>query len=331
MRNGYAKYGLSFVFLGSNFAQQPITTTFMKNPRIPASSSFPKSSLALALACLLSCWGIPVATVSAQATFDFNTAGQLNDNFYPGTQGAVGPQVVSGGLDNSGWVSNTIIAGGRGFAVTDASFPVSASPITLSIYFKWQTNTLFLGEALQLGVGRSTDPDTAFSPLGGNAGSLGPASLQLLQVGIGPRTVADQVRIYGSSIVNGTNTNFNQPASPTVTLVDGNWYYLEVGFSLLPTEDGLAFSVNLNNANSSGVVGSNLLSWSSQQINSALVDGDLQAFFGTRNAAQVGISGVDNFSVSAIPEPSSLALVAGLGGVLISRGIRRKFFENNEA
>lgn len=253
--------------------------------------------------------------------WDFNTPGQLADDFYAGSQGAVGSQTASGGLNNSGWVETDMLAGGRGFEVTDQTFSGMTEAFTMSLYFQWQTNTLFSGEGLQLGIGRSTDSEVPFSPVGGSTGLIAPTSTQALSVGIGPRTSANDVRIYVSSMVNGTNTNLNQPLSPVATLTDGNWYFLEVNFSLLGTDDGFQYTVELFNSSNAGIVsGGSLLSYTNSAINAGLTAGDLNAYFGTRNADQVGITGVDNFYVSAIPEPSVAVLsLLGLVGLALRR------------
>lgn len=253
--------------------------------------------------------------------WDFNTPGQLAADFYAGSQGAVGTQAASGGLNNSGWVENGIIAGGRGFEVVDQAFSGLTSDLTMSIYFQWQTNTIFAAESLQLGLGRSTNPDVSFSPVGGNTGLNAPVSTQALSVGIGPRTVANDVRIYVSTMTDGSTTNLNQPGSPVATLADGNWYFLEVNFSLLGSNDGFAYTVELFNSSNTGVVsGSSLLSYSSSFVNAGLTAGDLNAYFGSRNAGQYGITGVDNFYVSAIPEPSVAVLsLLGLVGLALRR------------
>lgn len=265
----------------------------------------------------------------SQQLYDFNSSGQLTNNFYAGIhQGGVGTQSGSGGLSDSGWVPSSIGPGSRGAEVTDATFSGQTNAITLSIYFQWTANSLFTGESLQLGVGRTTDSST-FSPYGGNSGATTNTTTQSLSVGIGPRTQANDVRIYASTMENGTNANLTQPASPVATLTASNWYYLQVDLSLLGATNGFGYKVELYNSSSNGVVsGGSLLSWSNGFTNAALSDGQLNAYFLTRNSAQAGIAGVDNFYVSAIPEPSTSHIVLvgllGIGLVAILRRSRRR-------
>lgn len=258
------------------------------------------------------------ATTLRGETWNFDTAGQLSNDFYAGSQGAVGSQTASGGLNNSGWVETSILPGGRGFQVTDQTFSGTTEAFSMSIYFQWRSNSLFAGEGLQLGIGRSTDSQTVFSPVGGGSSLIAPTSTQALSVGIGPRTTANDVRLYVSSMINGTNANLNQPGSPVTTLAPGNWYFMEVNFSLLASSNGFQYGVGLFNSSSAGVVsGGSLLSWTNAATNAGLTAGDLHAYFGTRNAEQVGIVGVDDFYVSAIPEPSTALLaIFGLAGAL---------------
>lgn len=267
------------------------------------------------------------APAHSQQLYDFNTSGQLTNDFYAGIhQGGAGTQSASGGLSDSGWVPSLVIAGGRGAEVTKSTFSSQTTNFTLSIYLQWQANSLTSGESLQLGFGRTTDNST-FSPIGGNSGATTNTTTQFLSVGIGPRTQTNDVRIYVSTMADGTLANLNQPGNPVTTLTDGNWYYLQVDFSLLGATNGFGYNVALFNSSSSGVVsGTNLLSWSNSFTNANLSSGDLQAYFLTRNSGQAGITGVDNFYASAIPEPSNLAIFGLLGAamVVLIRGLRRK-------
>ncbi len=265
----------------------------------------------------------------AQVIYDFNTAGQLDDNFgynipsTPASHTNVGPQAPTGGLTNSGWVPNGLSAPQWGFEVADQAFS-GATNFTLSIYFQWQTRTGSTNSSYQsllLGVGRSSDTN-AFSPVGGNSGALGSASGQLLQIGIGGIANApDTVKIIAASVVDGTNSNIN--TTGTAVLTNGNWYYLQVDFSLLGTSDGYNAVASLYDSSNAGVIGSLLLTNTSGNItNTNLLAGDIQAYFGMRAPTYAGITGVDDFHVSTIPEPSTIALL--LVGTLCAMVFRKK-------
>lgn len=269
----------------------------------------------LATASLLACVQTLILAPDAhtQVVYDFNTPGQLASAFYSApTQGGMGSQANSGGLSDSGWVPNG--SGARGFEVTEATFSPLTSAFSLSIYFKFGgTLEPYVGETAWIGIGRSSDPNVTFDPRGGGTGFLGPESSQMLIAGVGPRTDGNSVRIYYATMVDGVNTNLNQPGSPTASLTIGNWYYLQVDFDLLGTEDGYDFTIELFNSSESGIVsGSALLSHTASAINADLTGGDVHALFGGRNGAAAGALGFDNFAVSAIPEPSVHALALGL-------------------
>ncbi len=258
---------------------------------------------------------LAASTASAQVLYDFNTPNQLADNFYPGVQfGGFGNQVASGGLNDSGRVNGPTTA--RGFQITNQTFSALTPEITMSIYFQFGTTVSpFVGETLWLGIGRDSDSEKTFDPVAGsNNTQIGSATGQSLQVGVGPRDNTDLVRIYFASVVDGTNFIYNAPGSPTAALTTGNWYYLEVNYTLLAEENGYSFSVGLYDSTSTGIVSeTSLLSHSASIVNPNLADGELHAFFGGRHAPSAGAVAVDNFAVSSIiPEPSTYALIGGI-------------------
>ena len=313
-------------------AWMQIASLNLQTPKLPM-KILPSSAVASrrTLSCLtaLAFFAMATSFAMAQVVYDFNTAGQLSDNFgynvpsTPANHTNVGPQSLAGGLTNSGWVPNGVTAPRWGFEVADQAFG-GATNFTLSIYFQWQTRTDSTSttyQSLLLGVGRSSDTN-AFSPVGGNAGALGPASGQLLQIGIGGIANApDTVRIIAASVVDGTNANINRSGSATLT--NGNWYFLQVDFSLLGSTNGYNAAAKLYDSSSAGVVGGLLLSDNSGNItNVNLLGGDIQAYFGMRAPTYAGITGVDNFYVSTIPEPSTIALL--LAGALCALVFRKK-------
>lgn len=272
---------------------------------------------------------LAASTASAQVLYDFNTPNQLADNFYPGVEfGNFGNQVESGGLNDSGRVDNTI-TGARGFLITNQTFSALTPEITLSAYFQFGgIPSSFTGETLWLGIGRDSDPEKIFDPVGGNSVALGSPTGQSLQVGIGPRTSENLVRIYYASVVDGVNGNLNAPGSPTTELTIGNWYYLEVNYTLLAEENGYSFSVGLYDSTSTGIVSeTSLLSHTASIVNPNLADGELHAFFGGRYGPSAGATAVDNFAVSSIiPEPSTYALVGGALALGLAFWHRRRVY-----
>lgn len=267
---------------------------------------------------------LAASTASAQILYDFNTPNQLADNFYPGTQfGSFGTQVSSGGLNDSGRVDNTI-TGARGFLITNQTFSALTPEVTLSAYFQFGgTSGSFSGETLWLGVGRDSDSEKTFDPVAGNSGPLGSPTGQSLQVGIGPRTSENVVRVQYAWITDGVLTNSS--LTPTATLTVGNWYYLEVNYTLSAEEDGYSFTVGLYDSTSTGIVSeTSLLSHSASIVNPNLADGELHAFFGGRNGTFAGAVAVDNFAVSAIPEPSTYAFIGGILALGVAFWYRRR-------
>lgn len=285
--------------------------------------------LALAALALLS-----ALSLSAQITYDFNTPGQLDGSFSStsflkpnvGTNG-VGAQAATGGLGNSGWVANTLVGGDRGYEVVDQTFSGATESFFLSAYFKYESATATAGEALMLGIGRSSDVGVPFTPVGGNTEAIGPASGQSIQVGIRQNPAENQVRAYASTVINGSNANLS--FGTTATLEAGNWYFMQVNFSLLAGGSGYDVSVDLYNSSDMGVLGTSLFEGQTTSLTAPLVvAGDVHAFFGVRGQPNTsGITGVDNFTVSAlapVPEPATVALACAAGCVG-AVALRRRF------
>ncbi len=264
-----------------------------------------------------------IHSVHAQL-YDFNTPGQLEDDFTHIGGGTTSTiywlQQNSGGLNNSGWITTDQGTGSnvRYSEILHQSFDPGSEAFTLSLYFQWQTNSLLLGDLLQVGIGRSTDSQVPFTP------TSTASSSQRLQLGLGGITdKPNQVRFYGSNLVNGVNSNFNPPSAtgPTATLIADQWYFLKLDFAPTSENDGYTVTLSLFESGNTGAVGDSLMSWSTTQINANLLAGDVQAYITSRNGPWSGIVGIDNFYVSPIPEPS----VAWLAGpALLALGLLRR-------
>ncbi|HWL51124.1 MAG TPA: hypothetical protein VNQ90_01720 [Chthoniobacteraceae bacterium] len=305
----------------------------MDHPSFPSAFQCPLAVVACGVVAAFA--ALTPAPAQAQL-YDFNTPGQLVDDFtrVPDSGNTLyWTQQATGGLNNSGWIVTNTGSGSnaRYSEILDQGFAAGATPFTLSLHFKWQPNTLFVGDLLEIGIGRSTDPQAPFTPVSPGSGGPYPAAWQELQLGLGGVRdsanvgIPNTVRFYGSVLVDGVLTNFNPPSSggPTATLVDGGWYFLKLDFAPTAAEDGYIVSLSLSQSSNTGVVSDDpLMTWTTTQINPKLLEGDLQFYLTGRNAPWSGIVGIDNIHVSPIPEPS-VAWLAG-GALLALFALQRR-------
>jgi len=262
---------------------------------------------------------------SAQAQiFDFNTAGQLEHDFYS-TGGTAWSQAAAGGLNNSGWAITGSGNAAHAAEVLDQTFAGDVDSFTLSIYFQWKTLTQTTpGTSLYLGFGTNTNEGSLFTPQTGG-GSAGTETLQFGINSVAASPTNQTVRLYGYSVVNGVGTVFTG-ATTEEGLVDQQWYHLSGVVTRNANGNGYQLNLALSKSNAMGSIGETMASYSSPVdgfINPALVAGDVHAYFITGSNVQTrGIAGVDDFRVTAIPEPS---VAAGwlLGTLLVGTHLLR--------
>lgn len=236
---------------------------------------------------------------------DFNTPGQLDANFLAVdsnkySEGAGIGLSGSTGIDVATFSSQ----GSRTYTAASSS---GSDSLSTSIYFQWVTPTdAGFGSGMFLGFG----PSTSYTP--GLAGNTGVATNSHVLVAVPGNTqmFLQNVDSGGAAQNSGFGAN---------TLVDGNWYHLQLD---LTPSGGSDFDLTgtLTNSDSDGVLGSVVRTITTPRTNVGFTgDSDVYAFFGGQgNSVSRGIDTLDNFT--AIPEPSSLLLLGmAIGTALLFR------------
>ncbi len=125
--------------------------------------------------------------------------------------------------------------------------------------------------------------------------------------------------VMGVSSYTGTGySDWKLVAVPGGLPTTANWYFYELTVSYLGSNN---FSVTgtLNSASSDGTVGS-LLASASQTFNNPAIAGDSAAYIYFQVNGGVAI---DNLSTTAVPEPTTIGLLAGAGLVAFAAYRRR--------
>lgn len=116
-----------------------------------------------------------------------------------------------------------------------------------------------------------------------------------------------QLRQNNSTVSSGSN----------LSLVDGNWYYMEVTLSK-PLANNITLTSSVYNSDANGALGSLVGSYNPAAISSTFADSTVYAAL----RVQVdGVSRIDGFGV-AIPEPGTYAALVGfaaLAGTVLHR------------
>lgn len=275
---------------------------------------------------LIGAGSIGLGRVDAQL-YDFNQASQLGTDVYTSSSSFVWNHETTGGIHDSGWLetSTSNASSFRHSVMTSSTFSGATQNFELGIYFKWVGTATTSGDLLVLGVGQVSDNSETFeAKFGSNGSQVTLVPYQQFYAGIAGTSTNDHtVRFTSSFMVDGYNTN-SSPSTPNAELVAGNWYYLGQEWELNEDGDGFEMSMSLHNASGDGTIGSLLIDTSRTGVNAKLVDGQLHAFFMGRSSPYSGVSGVDNFVASAIPEAGvGVMLLLGLGLGLGTAGRRR--------
>lgn len=248
-----------------------------------------------------------VSTATAQNLVDFNTSGDLVNQFSlnASAAGIKYTQVSTGGLSNSGAVDmlnttdsdhTTAVYNGRFFG-----FDGPGRTVTISSFVKRQnasasqTPWLMLGilsdlnERMDAGIGTNSYASIRFDP---GAGAALPTDVIL-------RT---ETKVNGGSRLRVT-------PGQTASLLAGNWYRVSATFTYNSATD-LMIGMDLEDWGTTGAaLQSNVFSLAPTLINLAGLDqvnGDSKVWVGFRAFHEGGTDLLDNFA--ATPEPASLAL-----------------------
>ncbi len=241
---------------------------------------------------------VTIASAQAAAIFDdFNSytpGNAVNDATYTSRYSNPNTAIqitANGALNNSqGW----IWTGDQTVIRIDTSFDVTSLSTTASIFFQYGTAPGFATPQIGF-TGATSGNFTGAGDLSGRLTSSGGAVLQL--------------RSNNSAITTGS----------ALTLTNNAWYQLSYTLTQTATADTFSASVSLFNATAAGGVLSQVGTTVSNaaMINAGLY-GDTTLYAGVRKNSDLVV--MDNFSVSQVPEPTSLALLfGGLGAAFMLR------------
>ena len=232
-----------------------------------------------------------------------------------GTNGGGGLTVSEGAARNLFYRPNPTAANAT--STFNISSQVANTTFTSTLDFQWGSTTATTLTVITAGFVPSNSSQTALTSAGALAGSI-------------IRTANGSVvtlRMRNGTVNAGPTLDFNQS-----TLTAGNWYRLSYELTKTDTPSTFNYTVSLFSIGATGTStatlfndGTNNITISSSVTNTAIY-ADTDAFFAydIRGDAN-GISHVDNFSVtSAIPEPSSFAILAGFLAIGFATASRRR-------
>jgi hypothetical protein len=272
-----------------------------------------------------------LALAQSPAVFvNFNTSGDLLNNFniYQNSSptrvvtadAATSPysQATTGGVGGGGRVNIT-----TGTGITPDStaiyrnmsfnFASSGEALTVSSFVRIQAPTESGNRLLHLGFANENT-----SGLNGNAG-LAFMGFRLNPTAVGSTVLAPQWQT--KTAAGGT---VNTSGGANVVLTAGDWYQMSLTF-LNQGGGQIQGSGFLQDFGSDGLTPSGvLLFFSPTVLTSVDIASDSTVWGAFRSFAADGAGGLDNFSISAIPEPGTVALL-GLGlGAMVLTGIRSR-------
>jgi hypothetical protein len=181
----------------------------------------------------------------------------------------------------------------------------ASGKITLSAYFRKRADSSATnGNALQLGLAASR-PGAFLN----NSGAF-----------ISGRFIATSTEVFQlqTQTGNGSTATTTNHGS-TFTLTNDNWYFLQVDLTRSATANTFIADLQLRNADSTGVLGTTVASATNLSVttNNALYS-DSTVFGGFRAADLNAVDRLDNVSISQVPEPTTIGLLAA-SGLLIGR------------
>ena len=287
-----------------------------------------RSLLALAAGAVV--LGLLVPTSSAQTiTQNFNAAGGGTFLSDWNQNGPAAPNLfqdtTGGGLGGSNAVALTT-NGDTTAIFRNISFNLSVgTTVTISSYFRDQQPGA--GSTYQAAFSIGLASSAGDGSNGAHSGTAfdGPetGAITSLENVVDARVRGDG-KLEFETIVAGTAVN--SAATATATLTAGNWYFLTATFTVNAATNEFSGNASLFNSDSNGVVGTELLNTSSTTLSNSALWGDSAAFAGFRAVGQTsstnGVNLVDNFSVTATPEPASTLLLLS-GGMLLAFRRRR--------
>jgi hypothetical protein len=260
-----------------------------------------------------------VIATSPRATADvvtFDAPGDLAANFnLNGTAGYYAEQ-ATGGIGNSRAVSASLVAGDATGVLKTTSFDATTSnnPVTVSMYFKLQSNSV-LTDVIQLGiVGNATDQImTTFVP------SMSVAVQQQQTNGTTQTTT-----ILAARATNASGTQLFQPLSGVGSMTLDFTHFYRLTATVNPSG---ALAAALEDFGTTGTTNLGTVPGGAGSANIGNFDllGDPTVYAAFRTPQNGGAQTLDTFTaISPAPEPSTLALLALVaGGAGLFRHCRR--------
>jgi len=255
-----------------------------------------------------------IASFAAHATLiDFNGGSELNDDFAGFSNFT---QSGTGGLDNTGSV--TLTSTSQIAIYQNQAFDATAfSDAKVGIYFQFNSvGNNFSSRPLSIGF-TGDAANTYKSSSENNVSSTDSTTANDIRVqlvgggGVGGTTAA--LRLVGDGVQ-------ADQSSVNITMVQDNWYYMELRIGGVSGGDLIGVEGELFNASSDGTIGSSLKNLNNggtggYDITSGLSsDSAAYSYFGGFVPSN-SVARVDNFS-AVIPEPSTFVLVGVAFGTL---------------
>ncbi|MES2308556.1 MAG: PEP-CTERM sorting domain-containing protein [Verrucomicrobiota bacterium] len=259
-----------------------------------------------------------------QTALNFNAAGDFsNSNFLISTP-SYSQDTGTNGLSSSGSVKTNAAADSISIYKNQTTDFSQSGTSMVGLYFYLSPTTMTTANLKPVSVlfasNNTTTPSNALST---NLLTSVETSNPYVRLSLLTTTTDNtfNLRLYNSS---SSLSEMNQSTSAsTLSLTDGNWYYLQLDAST--SGSSIALSGSLYNSDSTGILGSSILSISNTFTNTSLAaDSSVYFGFGGQNATGVGINNMDNFTL-AVPEPTTYAMI-GMLSALIGFLVFRKIY-----